>query len=266
MSLPSMYAAASGMKAAETQLNVISNNLANINTVGYKKDRANFEDLMYRHTVAPGTKTSGGEPSPTGVSLGLGVKTSSTQTNFSQGTPDVSGNPLDMAIEGRGFFKVTDPNLGTVYTRAGNFDRNADGKLVLGTATAGKLLDPEITIPPDATKISVSSDGTIIYLQPGQTTFTSVEGPKLTLFTNPDGLLKLGDNLYAETEASGTGVEATPGQEGAGKILGGMLEKSNVEPVEELIGLITTQRAFELNSQAVQAGDQILQLVSNLRR
>lgn len=266
MSIQTLYTAATGMEAMETKLNVISNNLANINTTGFKKGRANFEDLFYRHEMLPGAVDAQGNLTATGTSIGLGSKVSSVQTNFQQGEFNVTGGPLDWAIEGEGFFQVTDSDGTIVYTRAGNFSQNAQGQLVMGSASTGRLLEPSIQIPQDATEIVVSPDGIVSVRQPGQSALSQVGQLQLATFVNPEGLLKLGENLYAETEASGAATVGNPGVQGVGRVRQGTLEISNVEPVEELIDLITTQRAFELNSQAVQAGDQMLQLVANLRR
>ncbi len=266
MSVQTLYTAATGMESLETKLDVIANNLANINTVGFKRDRANFEDMFYRHYQMPGSQDAAGNLTATGLSVGLGTEVSSTQTNFSQGTFQQSNNPLDLAIEGAGLFRVQDPSGEEVYTRAGNFNLNADGALVVGSATTGRIVLPQINIPPEATAISVSADGTVQYRQPGQAELSNAGQLQLTQFVNYDGLLKIGDNLYQETGASGPPTNGTPGVDGLGVIKQNFLESSNVEPVHELIDLITTQRAFELNSQVVQAGDQIMQLISNLRR
>ncbi|MEX0936362.1 MAG: flagellar basal-body rod protein FlgG [Pirellulales bacterium] len=266
MSVQTLYTAATGMESLETKLDVIANNLANINTVGFKKDRANFEDMFYRHEKLPGTQDSSSQLTPTGISIGLGTQVSSTQTNFGQGTFQQSNNPLDLAIEGQGLFQVLDPTGEIMYTRAGNFNINADGALVVGSATTGRLVEPQITIPPEATGITISSDGQVQYKVPGQQQLTTAGQLELAQFVNYDGLLKVGDNLYQETDASGPATTGVPGVEGRGVIKQNFLESSNVEPVHELIDLITTQRAFELNSQVVQAGDQIMQLISNLRR
>jgi len=169
-------------------------------------------------------------------------------------------------IEGQGFFQVTDPNGDTLYTRAGNFSRNANGDLVVGSANTGRLLEPPINIPEDATDVVISSEGIVSVRQPGSQQLTQVGQIELASFVNSEGLLKLGENLYAETDASGTPTQGQPGQDGIGRLQQNALEASNVEPVRELIDLITTQRAFELNSQAVQAGDEMMQIVSNLRR
>jgi flagellar basal-body rod protein FlgG len=266
MSVQTLYSAATGMAAMETKLDVIANNLANVETTGFKRGRPNFEDLFYRHEKMPGAEDSAGQYTPTGISIGLGSKVSSVQTEFRQGAFQQTNRNLDVAIEGRGFLKVTDPSGDTLYTRAGNLSVNADGSLVIGSAQTGRLLDPSIDIPPDTTDISISPQGVVAVRQPGNTQLSQVGNIELVTFINPEGLLKLGENLYAETDASGTPTTGVPGENGMGVLRQGVLEASNVEPVRELIDLITTQRAFELNSQTVQAGDEIMQLVANLRR
>jgi flagellar basal-body rod protein FlgG len=266
MTVQTLYTAATGMEALETKLDVIANNMANINTTGFKKDRANFEDVFYRQYRLPGAQDSDGNKTATGIEVGLGTRVSSTQSNFKQGAFETTNNPLDFAIEGDGFFQVQNPNGGFYYSRAGNFNLNSDGQLVLGSANNGYRIEPNITVPPEATGIVVSSDGLIQYSQQNTTTLTQLGQLQLAKFVNPDGLLKLGDNLFQETDASGTPTVDNPGQNGFGNIRQGFLEASNVEPVNELIDLITTQRSFELNSQVVQAGDQVMQIVANLRR
>jgi flagellar basal-body rod protein FlgG len=266
MTVQTLYTAATGMEALETKLDVIANNMANINTTAFKKDRANFEDIFYRQYRLPGSQDSDGNLTATGIEVGLGTRVSSTQTNYKQGAFETTNNPLDFAIEGDGFFQVDNPNGGFYYTRAGNFNMNNNGQIVLGSATNGYLLEPNITVPPDATGIVVSSDGLIQYSTQGSTNLQTLGQIQLARFVNPDGLLKLGDNLYQQTDASGDYALDNPGQNGFGNIRQGFLEASNVEPVNELIDLITTQRSFELNSQVVQAGDQIMQIVANLRR
>ncbi len=266
MSVQTLYTAATGMQALETKLDVIANNLANINTTGYKKDRANFEDLFYRNHQLPGADT-GGERTAVGVHVGLGTKVSSVQSEFTQGSIQNTNRQLDVAIEGHGFIPVLDPGSGDeLYTRAGNLSLNADGVLVTGSAGTGRIVTPSISIPREATDISISPEGVVSVRQPGNPNLTEVGRLQITVFQNPEGLLRMGENLFAETDASNTAVTGTPGQDGAGVFRQGYLEASNVEPVEELIDLITTQRSFELNSQTVQAGDQVLQLISNLRR
>ncbi len=266
MSVQTLYSAATGMSAMETKLDVIANNLANLETTAFKRGRANFEDLFYRHEKMPGAEDSAGNFTPTGISIGLGSRVSSVQTDFRQGAFQLTGNELDVAIEGEGFFKVLEPNGDFVYTRAGNFSVNANGDLVMGSASTGRLLDPPINIPPDTMAISISAEGKVSVRQPGNSQLQQVGDIALSTFINPEGLLKLGENLYAETDASGPSQEGVPGQDGRGLVRQNALEASNVEPVRELIDLITTQRAFEINSQAVQVGDQMMQLVANLRR
>ncbi|MEM9185369.1 MAG: flagellar basal-body rod protein FlgG [Planctomycetota bacterium] len=266
MSVQTLYTAATGMEALETKLDVIANNMANVNTTGFKKDRANFEDLFYRQQRLPGALDADGTRTSTGIEVGLGVRVSSMQADFDQGAFQTTENQLDFAIEGNGFFQLTDPNGGQLYTRAGNFGINADGDLVVGSAHKGWVVEPQINIPQEAIEVTVSADGQVSYSTSGQTALVPAGQLQLATFINPDGLLKLGDNLFQETEASGPVQINNPGVQGVGQLRQGFLEASNVEPVTELIDLITTQRAFELNSQVVQAGDQIMQTVANLRR
>ncbi len=266
MSVQTLYSAATGMLAMEKKLDVIANNLANIETTAFKKGRANFEDLFYSHEVFPGAQDTSGQMTPVGISIGLGSRLSGIQTDFRQGAFQQTSNQLDVAIEGAGFFQVMDPSGQIYYTRAGNFSINANGNLVLGSAHTGRLLEPPIVIPNDATAISITPEGQVYVQQPNNPQLTLVGDIQLVNFINPEGLLKLGENLYAETDASGPPQAGTPGRDGLGLLRQNALEASNVEPVRELIDLITTQRAFEMNSQAVQVGDQMMQLVSNLRR
>jgi len=267
MSVQTLYTAASGMGAMETKLDVIANNLANINTTAFKKDRANFEDLLYRTEVYPGVRDANQTPTAVGTQVGLGVRVTSTQADQRQGMLQQTGRELDIAIEGSGFLRLLDPSSQTmVYTRAGNLDINADGQLVIGSAQTGRLVDPPIQIPNNATRVVINADGQVITQQPGVTELQVLGQLQLSQFINPDGLLKVGENLYRQTDASGPEIQGNPGQNGLGVIRQGNLEASNVQPVQELIDLITTQRAFELNSQAVQAGDQMMQTISSLRR
>jgi flagellar basal-body rod protein FlgG len=267
MSVQSLYTAATGMQALETKLDVVANNLANINTTAFKKGRCNFEDLFYRQIKLPGAQDAQGNFTPTGVAVGLGTRVESIQTDFGQGAFQQTNAPLDMAIEGKGFFVVNDPTTGQdIYTRAGNFSVNAQGQIVVGSAQTGRVLQPAINLPTDAVNVVISPEGIVSYSQVGNPQFTQAGQIQLALFLNPEGLIKQGENLYVESQASGAATQTNPGTQGAGVVRQGMLEASNVEPVRELIDLITTQRSFELNSQAIQAGDQILQLVSNLRR
>ena len=267
MSVQALYTAATGMDAMQTKLDVIANNLANMNTTAFKRDRANFEDLLYRHEVYPGIQDSLSNPTPVGVEVGLGTRVQSTQKDYQQGTIEQTGRDLDVAIEGNGFMQVNDPVTGNpMYTRSGNMDRNANGQLVIGSAQTGRLLEPPITIPNDATAVVINANGQVQVRQPGSVVLNSVGEIQMFSFINPDGLLKVGENLYQPTDASGQVQQGQPGLQGLGVLRQGSLEKSNVEPVREMIDLITTQRGFELNSQAIQASDQILQQISNLRR
>ena len=267
MSVQTLYTAATGMTSLETKLDVIANNLANVNTTGFKRSRANFEDLFYRQIKLPGTLDSQNKLAPTGIAVGLGSRVQSTQSDFSQGALQNTNNPYDVAISGPGFFQVTDPSTNQIfYTRGGNFSMDADGNLVIGSASVGRLVRPEVKLPLDTIDFTVGTDGQVSVRQAGQTSYTSAGQLQLAKFLNPEGLLHMGENMYSETPASGSPNAAFPGQQGLGTLQQNMLEMSNVEPVRELVDLITTQRAFELNSQAVQAGDQLLQLVGNLRR
>lgn len=266
MSVQALNAAATGMSAMETKLNVVANNLANVETTAFKRDRANFEDLYYRHEKLPGAEDSASQYTPTGISIGLGVRLSSTQTDFQQGSFDQTERQLDIALEGPGFLQVTDPTGQIYYSRSGNLNVNANGYLVMGSAQTGRLLEPPISIPEDTLDISISPEGIVAVRQPNNTQLSQVGQIELAKFINPDGLLKLGENLYAETDSSGPPTLGNPGQDGLGLLRQGALEGSNVEPVRELIDLITTQRGFELNSQVVKAGDEMMQIVANLRR
>jgi flagellar basal-body rod protein FlgG len=266
MSIQALYTAATGMNSMQTKLDVIANNLANTETTGFKADRANFEDLFYRHEKYPGAQDSAGVYTPTGVAIGTGSRVQSTQSNFLQGSLKQTGNELDVAIQGRGFFQVRDPSGIIMYTRAGNFSRNSNGQIVVGSANIGRLLEPAITIPNDATSVSISAEGKVYYRVPGNQTLQQAGILQLANFINPQGLLKMGENLYQESDASGPAQTGDPGTIGLGTTQQGSLEHSNVEPVSSLIDLITTQRAFEMNSQTIRAGDQALQTITNLFR
>ncbi len=267
MSVQSLYTAATGMESLQTKLNVIANNLANVNTTGFKSDRANFEDLFYRNEILPGAQDAGGNATATGTHIGLGARIQSTQTSFNQGAFQETGAPFDLAIEGRGFLQVTDPSTQqTLFTRAGNLALNAQGQLVVGSAQTGRLVTPPVQIPSDATGITISADGRVTYTQAGSTQQSQAGQLQIALFQNPEGMLKLGENLYVDTDASGPATPLNPGSQGAGAVRQGFLEQSNVEPVRELIDLITTQRSFEMNSQVIEAGNNILQTITNLAR
>ncbi len=268
MGIQALYTAATGMKAMDFKLSVTANNLANIETVAFKRSRVNFEDLLYRTLEQPGLRNGLETPLPLGQQVGLGVAVSNTQLDFTQGAFDQTGLPLDMAIEGDGLFQVQafiDNQEKTVYTRAGNFTTNSNGEIVLGN-TMGARLEPQITIPQDAVEIAISPQGLVQVRQQGAVEFQDVGQIQLARFINPAGLKQLGKNLYDQTDASGPPIIANPTQDGTGAILANTLELSNVEPVRELVELIRTQRSFELNSQSIQSADQTLQTVNNLRR
>ncbi len=268
MAITALHAAASGMKALDTKLDVLANNLANINTTGFKRSRTNFEDLLYQVKREPGVLNANGKPTPHGIVVGVGVAVAGTQLNFERGTLDQTHGDFDMAIEGEGFFQLETIFEGEpiiAYSRAGNFTRNRDGDLVLGNSE-GSLMEPNITVPQGATSFEVSGDGRVQYIAPGDSEPSDAGQIILAQFVNPEGLKQIGKNLYKETAASGTPITASPQQDGMGAIRGGFLEMSNVAPVRELIELIKTQRGFELNSQSIQSADESLQVVTNLRR
>jgi len=266
MSIQALYTAATGMNSLSTKLDVTSNNLANVNTTGFKRSKTDFQDLFYRNLKLPGYQDQLGNLTPTGIAIGLGTRVSATQTDFTQGSFNETGGQLDLAISGNGFFQILDPSGQIYYTRAGNFSINSNGQIVTSSSIDGRPLQPAITIPQDSTGIVIGNNGLVQYQQFNTTQLSQAGQIQLAWFQNPEGLLKLGESLYQATQASGVPLLNNPGLQGMGTIQQGMLEQSNVEPVTELIDLITTQRAFELNSQMVQAGDQILQLVANLRR
>lgn len=268
MATIAMQSAASGLRALNTRLDVTANNLANVNTEGFKSSRVNFEDLLYIERVQPGVENANGDQRPTGLYVGLGVRESGTQQDFSQGPPIPGTGPLDMFIKGRGFFKVqVEDDLGSggiAYTRTGNFVLNADNEVVLANSD-GRRLDPVITISTDAESISVDSTGKVWENIPGGVP-TEAGQIELAIFVNPVGLKQVGANLWVESAASGSAITGEPGSSNFGSITGGMLEGSNVDPAVELIELIRTQRAFEMNSQSIQAADETLRSIAQLRR
>jgi len=259
-----LYTAVTGMGAQERNVDAVANNLANVNTTGFKKSRVNFQDLLYQSLRMPGAETAEGVLLPEGIQIGHGVRTSSISRSFLQGDFVRTEQPLDMAIEGAGFFKVTLPDGTIAYTRDGSFKRDVNGNIVTAD---GYLLDPAITIPEDATEITITSDGVVSVLQPGTPTPQNVGTLELARFSNPAGLDgRLGRNLYLETPASGAPVEAQPENEGLGSVLQRFLENSNVNIVEEMINLIIAQRAFEANSNVIRTTDDMLQLANTIHR
>ena len=260
----SLYSAASGMKAQETNLDNIANNLANANTVGYKLRRAQFQDLMYQSMVQPGTASGQQTIVPTGLQLGLGTRAVSNEIVFTQGAFTQTGNPLDMVIQGRGFFQVRLPSGELAYTRAGQFHADKDGSIVTAD---GNPLEPQITIPSAAQQVTIAADGTVSYTMPNQTASQQVGQIQLANFQNPAGLNSIGRSLYTQTDSSGDPIVAAPGgQEGLGSLLQGYIEQSNVSIVDEFVNMIQAQRGYEANSKVVQAADQMYQQVNNLSR
>ena len=264
MSYQAMHTAASGMEANLYRLENTANNVANSSTTGFKSQRVNFEDLFYETVRVPGTIDGNGLLTPVGISAGLGTKIQSTELNFQQGSLEQTGQELDVAVVGDGFLRVQD-GTEVMYTRAGNLTQNAEGQIVVASADKGRLLDPPITIPPDATEIGISADGIVTVRLPGQQELTRLGQIQTARFINPKGLLQQGENLFVETSASGPPLVGNPGIEGRGQLRQRFLEQSNVEPVRELVDLIKTQRSVELNSQVLQAGDRMLQLLAQLR-
>jgi flagellar basal-body rod protein FlgG len=264
MAIQALSTAASGMDAQMTSLDVIANNLANAATTGFKRSRVDFEDLYYQYFKLPGTQDANGKLTPVGVGVGLGTKVSATAIDVTQGNM-LPGGTLDIAVQGDGFFQVQDGQE-LLYTRAGAFSKNDVGELVMQSSGRGRLLEPTIVIPPDAIQVSISSAGIVEVMQPGNPQATQVGQIQTALFINPQGLIQRGENLYAQSAASGQPLAGIPGQDGRGSLLQGFLETSNVEPVKEIVDLIKTQRNFEMNSQVLNVADQSLQLIANLRR
>ncbi|HZP86529.1 MAG TPA: flagellar basal-body rod protein FlgG [Burkholderiales bacterium] len=257
----SLWIAKTGLDAQQTQLDVVSNNLANVSTSGFKRSRAVFEDLLYQTLRQPGAQSSQQTQLPTGLQLGTGVRSVATERVFTQGNLQQSGNSLDVAINGQGFFQVQLPDGSTAYTRDGSLHMDSQGQLV---TSSGYPLQPAITIPANAQTITIGRDGTVSVVQAGQAAATQVGSLQLANFLNPAGLQARGENLYIETAASGAPTTNAPGANGLGTIQQGYIETSNVNVVEELVNMIQTQRAYEINSKAVQTSDQMLQRLSQL--
>lgn len=259
----SLYTAATGMIAQQTQIDTTSNNISNVNTIGYKKQRAEFADLMYQVMEYAGTATSGTSVSPTGIEVGLGVRPTAIAKIFTQGNFKETGNPLDMAITGNGFFQIQLPDGTTGYTRNGSFKLDNEGNVV---NSDGYRLLPEIVIPEDAKQISIGVDGIVSVLQAGATEMTQVGQIELANFVNPAGLHSLGDNNFINTASSGDPINSIPGLNGLGQTRQQFVEMSNVQLVEEMTDLITGQRAYEANSKAIVTSDEMLQTVNGLKR
>lgn len=258
-----LWTAASGMQAQQKNIDVVAHNLANVNTTGFKRSRADFQDLIYQNLKSTGSPATNATQVPTGIQIGLGTRLAAVTKIFAPGDFSQTGNELDIAIEGDGFFQIQQPDGTTGYSRAGAFKRDSQGRVV---TPEGNPLLPEIVIPSNATKINIGSDGTVSVQQAGQNSPTTVGSIQLAAFSNPSGLSAQGKNIYLPSDASGTATTGTPGQNGLGSISQGLLEMSNVNVAEEMVNMIVGQRAYEINSKAVQASDEMLQTANNLRR
>ena len=257
-----LYSAASGMTAQQMNVDNIANNLANASTVGFKERRAQFQDLVYQTIIQPGASAGAQTVVPSGLQLGLGPKAVSNEIIFTEGNPQQTDNPLDVVIQGRGFFQIRRPSGDLAYTRAGQFQVDRDGNLV---TPQGDPLEPQITLPAAAQSVTIAADGTVSYTQPGQTASQVAGQIQLANFANPAGLNSLGGNLFSPTDASGDPVVGNPGgQEGLGALLQGYTEQSNVSVVREFINMIVSQRAYEVNSKVVKAADEMYQQVNSL--
>jgi flagellar basal-body rod protein FlgG len=257
----SLYIAKTGLEAQQTNLDVVTNNLANVSTNGFKKSRAVFEDLLYQNVRQPGAQSSQQTQLPSGLQIGTGVRAVATERIHTQGNPQQTGNSKDVMINGSGFFQVLMPDGTTAYTRDGSFQTDNNGQLV---TSSGYVLQPPITVPSNALTMTVGRDGTVSVTTPGTVAPTQIGSIQVSNFVNPAGLESLGENLYAETGASGTAQTSTPGTNGAGVLMQGFVETSNVNVVEEMVNMIQTQRAYEINSKAITTSDQMLQKISQL--
>lgn len=260
---PALWISKTGVQAQDAKLQTIANNLANVNTVGFKRDRVMFEDLFYQVESQPGAQQADGTQAPTGVQLGTGTRVVGTQKVFTTGNLQTTGQSLDVAIVGNGFLQVALPNGDTAYTRAGQLQVNSDGKLV---NAQGLALQPEITIPANATGISISESGLVTATVAGSTAPTELGQIQLAGFVNPAGLLARGENLFEETVASGTPTTGNPGSDALGKLKQGALEGSNVQVVEEMVDMIAAQRTYEMNTKVLSAADNMLQNLAQAAR
>ncbi len=257
----SLWTATTGMGAQNLNMDVIANNLANVSTVGFKRSRADFQDLLYQVMKVPGSPTSDDTKSPTGIQVGLGVRPAAVSKIFTEGDLIQTDNDLDVAIEGAGFFQIDLPNGNTAYTRAGAFKLDGDGRMV---TSDGYPLQPEIIIPEDSRQVTISETGIVSALLGDDTVSTELGNIDLATFVNPSGLVAIGRNMFRETDASGVATVGTPGSDGYGLLLQGFVENSNVNLVQEIANMITAQRAFEINSNAVSTADEMMQTVVNM--
>ncbi|MBK4737027.1 flagellar basal-body rod protein FlgG [Noviherbaspirillum pedocola] len=259
--IKSLWIAKTGLDAQQTQMDTIANNLANVSTSGFKRSRAVFEDLLYQNLRQPGANSSQQTQLPSGLQIGTGVRTVATERIHTQGNLQQTSNDKDVAIQGAGFFQVTLPDGTTAYTRDGSFQTDSQGQLV---TSSGFVVQPAITIPANAQSLTIGRDGTVSVTQPGSASPVQVGSLQLATFINPAGLESRGENLYVETTASGNPSTNTPGTNGAGMLSQGYVETSNVNVAEELVNMIQTQRAYEINSKAITTSDQMLQKLTQL--
>ena len=256
---PALWVAKTGLDAQQIRLQVVSNNLANASTTGFKKDRAVFEDLIYQNIRQPGAQATQDTTLPSGMMLGTGVRVSASQKMHMQGNIIQTENSLDLAIQGDGFFQITRPNGDIGYTRDGSFQIDEQGRIV---TSDGMLMEPQITLPEQTISVTIGMDGTVSALEPGNTAPTQVGNIETVSFVNPAGLMSVGDNQFLETVSSGSPTTGIPGEDNRGSLLQGSLESSNVNTVEELVNLIETQRTFEMNSKSLSTADQMLQYIT----
>ncbi len=259
----SMYSAVTGMEAQQLYMDTISHNLANVNTTGFKRTKLEFQDLMYQTLKEPGTRNAEGEMAPSGIEVGLGVKPAATQRIFEQGPVNSTSNPMDVAIRGEGFFQLEMPDGTIAYTRDGSLNKTSDGTIV---NSSGYPISPQITIPEGAQDFGVNSTGKVTVILPGQTDIVEIGQIELARFVNPSGLRALGENIFGVSEASGEPVLESPGENGMGTLLQQYSEASNVQVVEEMVNMISAQRAYEIVSKSIQVSEEMLQIANNLKR
>lgn len=259
----SMYTGATGMEAQQAYMDTISHNLSNVNTTGFKRQKAEFQDLMYQTLREPGVRNFEGSVSPAGIEVGLGVRLAATPRIFEQGSLNQTQNPMDIAVEGEGFFQIQLPEGGTAYTRDGTFKLSSDGTIV---TSSGFFLEPRIVVPEGSQGFSVDARGKVSVILPGEQTSTEIGQIELARFVNPAGLKSLGNNLLVETDASGSPVIEMPGENGMGQLSQGYVEASNVQIVEEMVNMITAQRAYEIVSKSIQVSEEMLQTANNIKR
>jgi flagellar basal-body rod protein FlgG len=268
MALMALQSASTGLRALSTELDVIANNLANVNNNGFQASRANFEDIYYQQVQQPGVQDANSDTRPIGLQIGLGTRISGTQLDFTAGSQVTTGKQTDVYISGNGFFRakvLPGQGDGFGYTRAGSFFINAAGQLTVDSQN-GYLLDPQITVPTDATAINIGADGRVYATLPTSTNPSQIGQIQLTRFVNPEGLIQIGGNMYQQSGSSGDPITANPGTDGMGSLVQGSVEASNVDPTTELVEMIKTQRSYELNSQAIQTANQMLQTLNQLRQ